>query len=613
MAARKGTNILVWVLMAMLIVGLGGFGISNFGGSARVIGTVGTVDITVDDYARSFDSARQAAAVDGVPLSVAAARAQGIADQVLAQLVTGAALDNEAREIGLSVGDAVLQEELRAAPAFAGPDGGFSRQAYDFWLDNRGMTAPVFEAALRADIARGLLIDAVSGGVAPRDAYTNLILGFIGETRDFIWAPVTPDLLVEPVPDPTEADIEAWYQAHPGDFTAPETRQVTYAALTPEMLIARMVPDEDALRAAYAARADIYNIPERRLVERLVFSDMAAAEAARAAIDAGETDFAALAAERGLTLEDLDLGDIRRVDLAAAAGDSVFGLAEPGIAGPVESALGPALFRVNAILAPQVTPFEAVRDELATTVLRADAEAKIVDLREGIQDMLAGGATLEDLAADTDMEVAHIDFTGDETDAPVADPAFRDAALGAAPGDFPELLELGDGGLFALRVDAIVPPTLRPLDTVRDAVAAAWRADAAAQKLAELGASLLAQLDAGAGFITLGLEARDERGLPRDRLPAGAPPDLMATVFTLAPGAAALVTGPDGAALVRLNAVTPPDPGNPQLAQLGDLLSQSAMRGRANDMTVLFAEAVRARTETRIDPGVISAVESQLR
>ena len=37
----KGSQIVVWVLMAMLVVGLGGFGVTNFGGGLTSIGRVG--------------------------------------------------------------------------------------------------------------------------------------------------------------------------------------------------------------------------------------------------------------------------------------------------------------------------------------------------------------------------------------------------------------------------------------------------------------------------------------------------------------------------------------------------------------------------------------------
>src|SRR5690606_26513793 len=98
------------------------------------------------------------------------------------------------------------------------------------------------------------------------------------------------------------------------------------------------------------SRAAEYHQPERRLVERLVFATEDEAKAALDAIAKGETDFETLVTERGLTLDDINLDEVTRDSFGTAAGDAVFALAEPGLAGPVMTDLGPAIFRVNAIL-----------------------------------------------------------------------------------------------------------------------------------------------------------------------------------------------------------------------------------------------------------------------
>jgi peptidyl-prolyl cis-trans isomerase D len=615
MSQRKpGRNIFVWIMMGLLIIGLGGFGIGNFGGGAGAVGSVGTVEISVDDYARAFDDVRRAEMQRlGAPLSVPQALEAGLGAQALGSLVTAAALEHETARLGISVGDAALQQVLRGAALFQGPTGAFDPNLFDAWLDNRNMSAPDFLADLRADIARGLLLDAVAGGVRLNPAHADALLGMMAERRDLIWAPLTPDLLEAPVPEATEADIAAWYAAHPEDFTAPETRQVTYAALTPASLAATIAPDPDAVQAAYAARADEFDIPERRLVERLVFPDAAAAAAARAALDAGETDFAALAGERGLDLADLDLGDVRREALSPDAAEAVFGLAEPGIVGPVETALGPALFRVNAILAARLTPFEEVRDALAAELAAGLAMAEMENRREAIADLIAGGATIEDLGTETAMETASLAVTAEDPGTGIAaDPAFRAAALAAEPGDFPQLQELDGGGLFALRLDSVTPPRLRPLDAVRAEAAAAWRAEETATRLAARGAELREALENRGSFTALGLAARAEAGLDRGAQPAGAPAGLMQAAFALPQDGVALVAG-QPPALVRVTAIVPPDRSDAMVAMLADSIDRAAAQGLSDDIVGLYAEAIRSGVETRLDGAVIDAVNAQLR
>ena len=53
--ARGGTSkILVWILLALLIVGLAGFGAVNLSGNVRTIGQVGDQKISVQKYARTL-------------------------------------------------------------------------------------------------------------------------------------------------------------------------------------------------------------------------------------------------------------------------------------------------------------------------------------------------------------------------------------------------------------------------------------------------------------------------------------------------------------------------------------------------------------------------------
>ena len=54
MAKNSISKTFVWIILALVIVGLGGFGALNLSGNIRTIGTVGNKAILVDDYARQL-------------------------------------------------------------------------------------------------------------------------------------------------------------------------------------------------------------------------------------------------------------------------------------------------------------------------------------------------------------------------------------------------------------------------------------------------------------------------------------------------------------------------------------------------------------------------------
>ena len=280
----------MWILMGLLIIGLGGFGVTNLGGRVQNIGSVGSVDIDVRSYDRALrNEIRALEAERGTAVSLAEAREAGLDRQVLSRLVSRAALEHEAARIGLSVGDETLAEEILSIQAFQGPDGNFDRESYRFALEQAGLTEAEFEADIRAETAASILQAAALAGLRAPEAQIDTLMSYLAERRSLSFAELDRGDLKAGLPEPSDADLRAYHEANISDFTTPETRRITYVQVTPEMLLETVEVDEAALRAAFEARADEFDIPERRLVERLVYPDAAAARDAMARIEAGES------------------------------------------------------------------------------------------------------------------------------------------------------------------------------------------------------------------------------------------------------------------------------------------------------------------------------------
>lgn len=607
----KGSQIIVYALLAMLVLGLGGFGITNFSGGASVIGKVGDREITASKYARALQSELQALSAQfGSNVTLSQAQSLGVDRQVLGRLVGQAALDNEAARIGLSVGDETVAAEVTETPSFQGTSGTFDREAYRFALNRANMTESEFEADLRADLARQLLNGAVAGGfVAPQTA-VDTFYAYIAERRGFTMLRLTEADLSAPLADPSEDELKAFYEANIAQFTAPEAKRITYAALLPEDLAASQPVSEETLRRLYDERISEFVQPEKRLVERLVYPSEAEAEAAKARLDAGES-FETLVAERGLALEDIDLGDVSREDLGVA-GDAIFALSEPGVIGPVDSDFGPALFRMNAILAAEEISFEDARADLALEIQTDAARRSIADRVEAIDDLLAGGATIEDLAKEQGMTQGTIDFvaSAESPEGISAYPKFREAAAAAQAGDFPEAVILDDGGVVALRLDEIVPPSPIPFDTARDDVAEAWRQDAFAKALSARAIEIKAAVEGGQALGTFGILDRTAN-IAREGFVEGAPPGLMQAVFAMQVGELRVIEGPGFTALVQLDEITPAAAEGEDAAALKEALATQLEQAISQDALSLFGDAMTGGANLSLDQSMINAVHAQ--
>lgn len=611
MAAKKSGigKYFVWGLLGLLLLGLGGFGATSFTGTVRSIGKVGEAEISTSDYFRALQS--EISAVQqrtGQTLSFQQAQALGLTQQVLSQMVVTAALENEAAVLGISVGDERLAEDLRNIRAFQGVDGSFNRDAYKLTLENAGLNERAFEEKLRDESASTLLQGAVLAGVRLPDTYVDTLLGYTGERRAFSWAEVDGSDL-DVLPAPTGEELRAHYDENIALFTRPETKRLTYVWLTPEMIVDSVEVDEDSLRAAYDERIEEFDLPERRLVERLVFSDQAAAEAALARIDAGEAVFEDLVEARGLDLSDTDMGDVTRGDLGKAA-DAVFGAEVGQVVGPAPTTLGPALFRINAGLPAQLTSFEdavpALRGELAL-----DRARRVIDTQmQSFDDELAAGVTLDELAESTDLVIGTLGWTGENDDDIAGYPAFREAAEAIDISDYPAIAQLGDGGVFAVRLDEVLPPEPFPYEEVELRVQADWRRAQTADALFARAEALAGELGEGVTFDGAGLEARSEDGLTRNAFGADLPRPLLEAVFDMAPNEVRAVRADDLAVVVRLDEILAVDMDSEQSKQLAQLFRDQAAQDVAQDLFRALSTDIQTRAGVDLDQAAINAVHA---
>ncbi|MCK0148572.1 SurA N-terminal domain-containing protein [Marivita sp. S6314] len=611
MAMGKGklSKTFIWILMGLLFVGLAGFGATSLTGTARSVATVGEKEVSTDAYVlalRNEINAFAAQAGRAVPMSEA--QSLGIDQQVLARLITARALDNEAANISLSVGDDVVADQLLQVPSFQGTDGSFNREAYRFALRNQGLSEAQFEEQLREDTARTVLQSALIAGNTLPDTYVDTLLAYTGETRSFTWARLGGSDLQTGLPEPSDADLQAYYDENIDAYTLPELRDITYAWITPEMIVDTVEVDDATLRAAYDERFAEFNLPERRLVERLVYSDDTAASAALERVNTGAT-FEDLVSDRGLTLTDVDMGDVTRDDLGDA-GDGVFSAETGAVVGPLPSNLGPALYRINAVLDAQSTSFEDARADLRGSLALDRARRVIETLAQTMDDDLAAGATLEEIADGTDIEIGQIDWFPGTDGAIAAYDAFRDAASALTEDDFPQVEQLGDGGVFAMRLNRIQPPAPQPLEDVIDQVRQGWDTRELTAQLMVNAETLAASLANGATFEDLNLTPNQETDLGRNAQITDLNPNLLTAVFEMGEGDTRALAGTGDVLILRLDEITPVNRDDADIQLLADALRNQSANSIAEDLFRAFATDVQVRGGVEVNQTAINAVHA---
>ncbi len=595
---RKATG--SWVaklLLVLLVLSFAVWGISGqyLGGSGNSVVTVGDTAVSVNEYRLAYD--RQVSAMSqqfGTRLSREQAASLGIDNQVLAQLVAGAALDEQAGEMQLGLSRDRLAQLTAEDQAFQGPDGRFNRQQFDFVLRQVGMRPEDYLKNREQVAIRQQIVEAVSDGMKTPDAYLRAFALYRGEDRTVEFV-VIPRSVVEPVAEPTDEQLQSFFEARKADYAAPEYRKVSYVKLEPADIADEGAITDEAVQEAYDRNVARYTQPERRRIEQLVFANEEAARAARDRIAAG-AGFEEIVAAEGKTLRDVELGTFQKDRVAdPAIAEAAFALEQGEVSDVVRGSFGHLLVRVTEITPATVRPISEVATEIRRDLALDEASRVLLDVHDSYEDARAGGESMQEAAARLRLRVSSVEAVdrqgrapdGGEVSLPEASAVLREAFETDIGVENPPVA-IGASGFLFYEVEGITPARDRTLDEVRDRVVADWKRQEAATRLAARSEELRKQVADGRPIAEvaeeLELELQTKRGLRRDSDDVDLGRAGAAAAFGVAQGGTGLVAGPqDGAQILfRVTEVFAPASAGPEAvpAQTQEALAS----GMADDL-----------------------------
>jgi peptidyl-prolyl cis-trans isomerase D len=547
------------VLMGLLVLSFAVWGIGGFQGyGAGTLATVGGQEVTVQDYARLYDQAQRMAGQSGQSVN---------ADQVLSQLLLGAAVDDEARRYGLGVSDDRVAAEIADTQVFQDADGAFDRQRFETLLRGSRMDPEDYIQDVKRDLVRGQIAGSINAGIEAPQPAVEAIYRLRNEERTISYF-VVDDSAIAPVGEPSEAALQAYFEEHKSDFRAPEYRALALLTLEPAALADPSSVTDEEVQAEYERRKESFEQPERRRVEQISFDSADAANAALAAIQGGE-DFAAVAESNGLEVTDLGL-KTKAEFLDAAIADAAFAAETDTPLAVTEGALQPSVIQVTEVEPGSVTPLSEVEERLRGEIATRNAREAVNDVYDQIEDERAAGSTLQEAAKKLSLPYREIDAVARDLRAPdgslVFDiPNVNDVIKDAFESDIGienSPIRAGDGWVF-MEVTDVTPARDRTLDEVRDEVVAAWTEAETQQRIADRAESLFERLKSGTPLATLadeiGTTVQTAEGVKRSDSPEGLSPNAVNQAFAGPEGHVANAEGPgNGRTLLKVDRVVAP-------------------------------------------------------
>ena len=171
-------------------------------------------------------------------------------------------------------------------------------------------------------------------------------------------------------------------------------------------------------------------------------------------------------------------------------------------------------------------------------------------------------------------------------------------------------MQLDEGGIFAMRLDEVVPPEVQPLEEVRDEVTAAWEQEALVSELKAKAEPVVERLAGGESLEEAGLSVDGSQTLTRRGFRAEVPPSFIETVFGMEEGGATMIEGNGRVFVIKLDEILPPDSEDSDLQELQDLLQQRAATSLSQDLFQVLANDIRNRAGIELDQAAMNAVHS---
>lgn len=581
------------VIMGGLIISFAIWGIGDIfrGFGLNSVAKVGGTEISIEQFRQYYtDKLQQVGRQLGRPITPDQARGAGIDRQILGQMIAETTLNEQAKQLRLGLANADIAQRITGDPNFIGLNGQFDPNRFAQIIRQAGYTEGRYVEEQRQVLLRRQIAQSVSGELPVPAVALQAINQFQNEKRNIEYLALGPAQAGD-IPAPTPEALAKYFEEHKLSFRAPEYRKVTLLALTPaDIAKPDAVADADA-KAYYEQNKASYGAAEKRELRQILFPNEADAAAAREKIAKGMS-FADLAKERGLKDADIEVGLVTKADIIdPAAAEAAFALKPGEVSAPVKGQFGTLLLQVGKIEPGSQKTYEDVAAQIKREIAESRARTELGDLRDKVDDERAAGSTLAETAKKlglkfTDYEA--VDRAGRGPDRkPIAElpktPDVVNAAFSTDIGVDSDPLPLPGNGFLWYDVTGITPSRERPLDEVKDEVAARWRDDEIARRLRAKADDMLAKLKAGTALAQAGAEAGVTVTIANDlqrRKPAGfIPAKTVDAVFKTAKGGAGSAEGETGTQrfVYRVTDVIEPklDASTPEGKQLTTTLQNS--------------------------------------
>jgi peptidyl-prolyl cis-trans isomerase D len=540
----------------------------------------------------------------------------------LERLVRQRVLAAAVAKLNLYTPDQRLARELQQNQAIASlrkPDGSLDVEAYRQLLSRQGMTPEIFEASVRADLSQRQVLQGVQATGFASSAMARATLNAFFEQREVRVKTFASRDFTARV-NPSDADIEAFYQQNQALFQAPEQADVEYLVLDAAALQKGINISEADLRSYYDQNASQLSGAEERRASHILLTvpkdatpEQKAevrkkAEALLAEVRANPAKFADIAKansqDPGSAANGGDLDFFGRGAMVPAFEQAVFALRKGQISDIVETDFGFHIIELTDIKAPPVKSFAELRPQLEAQLRQQQAQRQYAEAADTFSNLvyeqpqsLQPAAERLKLTVQTAKGVLRNPApgqTGPLANARLLGALFAPESIASKRNT--EAIDVGGSQLVAARVVEHRPAHTQPLAEVREQARSRLVAQRAAELAKEEAEKQLAAWKGGADAAAMGPVVKVSRESAQSIDPRVLDAALAADPKAL-PAWIAVPLGQQGEAVVQVVKVLPRAevPAERQAQEV-----QQVGQGWSGAESEAYYETLKARFKARI-------------
>lgn len=626
---RNHKRLMMMMLMLVILPGLGFVGIQGFRGFFDESANVASVNghkITRADFdnasRQQMDQARQ---IMGARFDASTFDTPQHRKDILDGLIQQRVLVDEVQRLHLTASDEAVRRTLLSDPIISSlknPDGSIDLDKYKQLLAMQGMTPEQYDERVRYSLAMQQLPAALVNSAFTPKALAQQLTELSEQQREvqglaFHASDYAPKI------NPTDAQLQSYYDAHKNDFATPATAQIQYLVLSAATVAASVNPSDADLKKYYDDNIAHYKTQEEVRASHILITvakDASAADRAAAKqkadqilaeVKAHPDQFAQIAQKEsqdpGSASKGGDLGYFGPGMIAGgqAFDDAVFKLKKDEISDVIQSDFGYHIVKVTDIKPSVTKSFDEVKGQITNDVKTQQAAKLLADATDGFTSTVYEQSKSLQPAADKyklTLQTATVTPKPNPAlppDSPLNNQKFLDAVFASDSvnqHNNTQAIDVGNSTLISAHVTSFQPAAVPAFAAVKDAVrqkVVSQQAGEAARKDGEAKLAALQKSKATDGFSSaLKVTRNDAQGLP---------PNALSAVFKADPQKLPAYVGVDlgdqGYAIYRVNSVTngPPADG-PRLAAAQQQLA--GVSGQSE--TQAYLDALRDRSKVKL-------------